>query len=42
MSTSKVYRTFNDEQAQYQKLIFALRKGELQVFTFEEEGEKEA
>lgn len=32
---SKVYRAFHDEYAFYQQLIFALRKGELQVFTFE-------
>ncbi|MGX7041157.1 UDP-N-acetylmuramate--alanine ligase [Leuconostoc lactis] len=30
----RTYRTLNDENAQYKKLIFELRKGELQYFTF--------
>ncbi|WP_294975425.1 UDP-N-acetylmuramate--alanine ligase [uncultured Leuconostoc sp.] len=30
----RIYRTLNDENAQYKKLIFELRKGELQYFTF--------
>ncbi|ADG41335.1 MULTISPECIES: hypothetical protein [Leuconostoc] len=31
----RVYRTFNGEFAQYRKLVFELRKGELQYFIFE-------
>ncbi|WP_312066088.1 UDP-N-acetylmuramate--alanine ligase [Leuconostoc lactis] len=30
----RTYRTLNDENAQYKKLIFELRKGELQYLTF--------
>jgi len=30
----RIYRTLNDENTQYKKLIFELRKGELQYFTF--------
>ncbi|TYC47229.1 UDP-N-acetylmuramate--alanine ligase [Leuconostoc litchii] len=30
----RVYRTFNDEGTKYRKLVFELRKGELQYFTF--------
>ncbi|EQC84726.1 hypothetical protein LMT8_05340 [Leuconostoc mesenteroides subsp. cremoris TIFN8] len=29
-----VYRIFNDESTKYRKLVFELRKGELQYFTF--------
>ena len=35
----RVYRTLNDETAQYRRLIFVLRKGELQYFTFVKERE---
>lgn len=35
----RVYRTLNDETAKYRRLIFELRKGELQYFTFVTEGE---
>lgn len=36
----RVYRTLNDENAQYKKLVFELRKGEMQYFTFKMDKEK--
>jgi hypothetical protein len=33
-NTPRVYRIFNDESTKYRKLVFELRKGELQYFTF--------
>lgn len=36
----RVYRTLNDENTAYKRLIFELRKGELQYFTFVPNEEK--
>ncbi|WP_246574098.1 UDP-N-acetylmuramate--alanine ligase [Leuconostoc miyukkimchii] len=34
----RIYRMLNDENTKYKNLIFELRKGELQYFTFINEG----
>nr|WP_220742700.1 UDP-N-acetylmuramate--alanine ligase [Leuconostoc palmae] len=33
-NSHRIYRTLNDENMYYKKIIFELRKGELQYFTF--------